>query len=119
MSEELAFRGVLFTFVENFFGTAAAYLVSSLLFAMAHSPIFGANTVVEIVFGSYFAYTFVASGYNIAVPIAVHVLYDFVTMLSTWMSATQELRKKINDMKTGALASLKSDNEIVLARAVS
>ena len=45
--------------------------------------------------GGYFAYTFWASGYNLAVPIIVHTLYDFVSMYGTWYYASMEINEEL------------------------
>ena len=35
------------------------------------------------------------SGYNLAVPIAVHTLYDFITISSTWLLARDDLNRRL------------------------
>ena len=110
LSEELMFRGILFSFFEAFFGTSTAYLVSSILFGLAHSPVFGANVILEAGFGAFFAFSYVQSGYNLAVPVAVHTMYDFATIFITWIFASQDLRSKIFKIREGNLIHLGSDN---------
>lgn len=108
-SEELVFRGILFSYINLFFGPIPAYVTSSVLFGLAHSPVFGANVVLESLFGAFFAYAFVQSGYNIAVPIALHSLYDFFTIFVTWWFAAEDLRNKLFHIREGRLIHL--DNE--------
>lgn len=106
------FRGYLFTTVNNFFGQPAAYIVSSAIFGLAHSPVFGTNAFVEALFGGFFAFTYVYSGYNLAVPIAVHTLYDFFTIFLTWYFASQDIQNKIRQLKQGSLLKLSSADTI-------
>ena len=35
------------------------------------------------------------SDYNLAVPIAVHTLYDFITISSTWLLARDDLNRRL------------------------
>jgi membrane protease YdiL (CAAX protease family) len=110
LSEELVFRGILFSFVEAFFGPGPAYIISSILFGLAHSPVFGANVVLEAFFGAFFAFSYVQSGYNLAVPVAVHTMYDFATIFVTWLVASQDLRSRIFKIREGNLLHLGSDD---------
>lgn len=112
LSEELVFRGCLFVYLQNSVGNLSAYVISSLIFGLAHSPIFGASTAVEIIIGIIFAYIFEISGKNLAVPIAVHTIYDFTTILITWWYAKEQLRKQILEVEKGKLIKLStSDSE--------
>ena len=92
LTEELAFRGFLLSFLLHGpgGGTAAtavgglplplALFASSALFGFLHFPLFGANTVVEFVLACGFGYAYIASDYNLAVPILVHTVYDLATL---------------------------------------
>lgn len=53
------------------------------------SIVVGANALVESVLGGMFAFSYIYSGYNIAVPIAIHGLYDFGTIFITWLLASR------------------------------
>ena len=98
LSEELFFRGFLFILIQNYLGgQVPAYIISSSLFGLAHTPVFGANAALEAFFGGFFAFSFVYSGYNLGVPIAAHALYDFTTILITWWFASKEIQSKIID----------------------
>jgi membrane protease YdiL (CAAX protease family) len=61
-AEEFAFRGFLFNLVSSSFGLMWGTAVSSLLFGLAHFPLFGVSTVVETLFGLIFALSYIASG---------------------------------------------------------
>lgn len=96
VSEELVFRGVLFSFICGLFGPLPAYVFSSVLFGLAHSPVFGANVVLEAIFGAFFAYSYVSSDYNLAVPMGIHFIYDFITIMITWWNSSRDLRQKMD-----------------------
>jgi membrane protease YdiL (CAAX protease family) len=84
-------------------------VLSSGLFGLAHSPIIGANAALEAVLGGYFGFVYgdhivlacvpctnsmclaAYFGHNIWVPITVHVLYDFFTLLSSHNSLVLKL----------------------------
>jgi membrane protease YdiL (CAAX protease family) len=94
LSEEFLFRGVLFTLLEGFLGMVPAFVVSSLCYGFVHqnTPLYGANAFIETVAGIMFAYIYVISGHNLAVPIAAHTVYDFATIMVTWWLATSQLQ---------------------------
>ena len=52
-------------------------------------PATGANAFIEAILGGMFAFSYVYSGNNIAVPIAIHGLYDFGTIFLTWLFASR------------------------------
>jgi membrane protease YdiL (CAAX protease family) len=95
ITEEFAFRGFLLPALSSAFGLPVAYAVSSAAFGLAHYPQFGFNAGVEALLGWVFAYSYVSSGYNIAVPIAVHALYDFATLFLSWLAATRSLKRRM------------------------
>ena len=39
-----------------------------------------------------FAFSYVYSDYNLAVPIAIHTLYDLFTIYYTWVQATDDMK---------------------------
>lgn len=79
-AEELAFRGILMRALDNASFFPVGLVASSALFGLAHFPVFGASAGVEAVLGGVFGYAYWLSGYNIAVPIALHTMYDFATI---------------------------------------
>ena len=120
--EEYAFRGLLFTYLAHTLGAPAALIGSSLLFGLAHFPLFGSSGLVESLLGAIFAYSYWVSGYNIAVPIAVHTLYDFATIFLVWLTARGDLQRRV-EMLTAKLDSSGAvtipDEFAVMAKAVS
>ncbi|KAJ1414035.1 hypothetical protein B484DRAFT_167357 [Ochromonadaceae sp. CCMP2298] len=104
-AEEFAFRGFFFNIVASSYGLTAGTLVSSLLFGLAHFPLFGVSTLVETLLGLVFALAYIASGFNIAVPIAIHTMYDLAVLFITWLSAKEDLAKRVK----GAKERLKAD----------
>lgn len=96
-SEEVAFRGFIFLSLDQSVGQLFALLVSSIIFGFAHFPIYGSSTLLECFFGGVFAYGYYASGYNLAVPIAAHTMYDFATMFLTWSTASADFKKRLTE----------------------
>lgn len=96
ISEELFFRGFLLVWIQSYFGTTVATIISSAIFGLAHFPVFGASAYVEAVLGGIFAFAFTYSNLNIAVPIAVHTLYDLGTIYFIWLTATRDMRDRIS-----------------------
>ena len=100
--EEFAFRGLLFSLVDTWLGVVGlpvAFLGSAVIFAAVHIPVFGSNASVELLLGLVFSYAYVVSGHNLAVPIAAHALYDFVTLFGTWAVASHDIKAKISQAK--------------------
>eukprot|EP00600_Ochromonadales_sp_CCMP1393_P006537 CAMPEP_0174954936 /NCGR_PEP_ID=MMETSP0004_2-20121128/705_1 /TAXON_ID=420556 /ORGANISM="Ochromonas sp., Strain CCMP1393" /LENGTH=287 /DNA_ID=CAMNT_0016202813 /DNA_START=1493 /DNA_END=2352 /DNA_ORIENTATION=+ len=93
-SEEICFRGFLFDSLSQNFGDVSA-VASSVAFGMLHAPLFGSSILVEAVLGAVLCYSYVASGYNIAVPIAVHTMFDFFTLFLTWFITTMDLKTRV------------------------
>ena len=123
-SEEYAFRGFLFAVLGHNFGLPAAFIGSSVLFGLAHFPQFGSSALVESLLGAIFGYAYYLSGYNIAVPIAVHTLYDFATLFVTWLLASADLRRRIalakEQLQEAVLEEVPLPDEFsIIARAVS
>lgn len=96
-SEEVAFRGFVFLSLDQSVGQISALIVSSVIFGFAHFPIYGSSTLLECFFGGVFAYGYYASGYNLAVPIAAHTMYDFATMFLTWSIASADFKKRLSE----------------------
>ena len=115
------FRGFLYNILSRDLGNDFGLTISSAIFGLAHFPVFGANAAVEAILGIFalptveyidsfniilcicrhssgglfgFAYEF--SGRNLLVPVIVHYLYDVVTMMILWISATEELKYASN-----------------------
>lgn len=97
ISEEFLFRGVVLTSFQQVFGTSIAIFLSSALFGLAHFPVFGASAFVEAVLGGVFAFSYVYSDYNLAVPIAIHTLYDLFTIYYTWVQATDDMKVRVKE----------------------
>jgi membrane protease YdiL (CAAX protease family) len=97
--EEVAFRGFVYNAIWQTSGETAALLLSSLAFGLAHFPVFGASTFLEVLFGLVFAMSYKLSGYNLFVPIVVHVVYDFVVLFVTWLGSTAEFKRRIDEME--------------------
>ena len=76
--EELLFRGVFQTTVQNWIGPAAALILSSLIFGALHwrTTLYAAiTTVIGLYLGAVFLWT-----ENLLVPIIVHGLYDAIAL---------------------------------------
>lgn len=63
------------------------YVFYVILYSIISTP--GANAFIEAILGGMFAFSYVYSGNNIAVPIAIHGLYDFGTIFFTWLLASR------------------------------
>ena len=118
VSEELLFRGFGFIAISMMFNDPIVGLVgSSALFGLAHFYV--GDIFLEFLLGLVFGWSYIQSGYNLAVPILVHGFYDFGTMLITWILTTTDLRnrmKMIIEMKIKLLAGdLTAKNEFDLA----
>jgi hypothetical protein len=61
--------------------------------------VFGASTFLELLFGLVFAMSYKLSGFNLFVPIVVHVVYDFVVLFVTWLGSTAEFKRRIDEME--------------------
>ena len=117
-SEELFFRGILQSAIENATtNLPIALSVSSLVFGFVHFPFWGANVLAEIVLGQTLGVAYWYSGYNLAVPIAIHTIYDFIGTLLIWYSARNDLKRLVGDF--GQLSKLSGYESNKLALAVS
>lgn len=100
LSEEFLFRGILLTMLEGFIGVEAAIIFSSLCYGLVHQTTvkYGQNAILETFVGIIFGYAYVASGHNLAVPIAGHIVYNFATILVTWWLSTNQFHAKISQL---------------------
>ena len=94
-SEELFFRGILFNSIESFTTFPIALVLSSVIFGLVHFPLWGANAIIETVLGGVLCYAYWVSGSNLAVPIAIHTMYDFLTLFFTWYSCRNDLQRRM------------------------
>ena len=78
------FRGFGFNFINN---TPLAIALSSFFFGYVHKPFSLPRNILEGTFGAILGYAYWQSDYNLAVPIIIHIIYDFTTLLVTWYSA--------------------------------
>ena len=96
LSEEIFFRGFLFSVLQKYSNLWTAWLGSAIIFGLAHYPfILGPQAVFETFLGLYFAFVYWFSGYNLAIPILVHTIYDFVTLFGTWIFTAKQLQHNI------------------------
>ncbi len=86
LSEETFFRGLIQMHLERKTGWTAAILITSLMFSLAHLEY---KAIIELV--ATFAFSIVL-GYllhatkNIASPVTAHFLYNFIALLSFYLS---------------------------------
>mmetsp|Transcript_18642 Transcript_18642/g.31263 ORF Transcript_18642/g.31263 Transcript_18642/m.31263 type:complete len:191 (-) Transcript_18642:897-1469(-) len=100
-AEEICFRGFLFNSLTHSFGAVSAAVATSALFGLLHAPLLGPSTVAQMLLGAVCCYSYVASDYNIAVPIVVHALYDFMTIFPSWLLASKDLKTRIQRAENG------------------
>lgn len=78
--EELLFRGVLQTGIEQFWGSPwLALAIASVVFGLAH-PMSVTYAVLAGAIGAYLGWLLMASD-NLLVPIVTHAAYDFVALV--------------------------------------
>jgi membrane protease YdiL (CAAX protease family) len=76
VAEEVLLRGVLFTAVEQAVGVKAALVVTTILFALVHVPLYGISALpLDLAVGLWFGGLRVASG-GVTAPATAHVLAD-------------------------------------------
>ena len=96
------FRGLLFPFITAFSNAPVGFVISSVLFGIAHYPfIFGTASVVEALLGAYFTLAYWYSGYNLFVPILIHSFYDAATLFISWWSASREFNQSLKVIDDG------------------
>lgn len=93
--EELLFRGVIQTRLIEAYGPAAGIAVTSLIFATAHIPAYGAGDVAVIVMVLFVLSLVIGTLYEITdtlvVPAAVHGLYNATLFLALYASIRYNL----------------------------
>lgn len=95
ISEEVFFRGFVYQAIEAASNTPIAVFASAGIFGFAHFPLNVSNALLEAILGGAFSVAYGATGNNIAVPIAMHFVYDFLTIFIAWASATNRLESAI------------------------
>jgi membrane protease YdiL (CAAX protease family) len=76
VSEELVFRGALFSALRAQRGDAVAVIVTALLFAIVHLPLYGAGAMpIDLCVGVFLGSLRVASG-GVTAPAVAHVIAD-------------------------------------------
>ena len=95
-------------------------VLSSIIFGLVHFPLWGANAIIESIYGAVLGFSFWYTDYNLAVPIAIHTMYDFATLFFTWLSSRNDLKMRMKLLdKDIELSSTLMDSEIdTLADAV-
>ena len=115
LSEEIFFRGFLFSFIEQYSNLPIAWIGSAMIFGLAHYPFFlGPQAIFEFFLGLYFTFVYWISGYNLVIPILVHAIYDFITLFGTWLFTSKTLQENI--MKATERTKLMPVNEPELFR---
>lgn len=122
-SEEIFFRGLCFPTIHTPVADDIAILFGALISGLAHVPIFGSNFFVESVLSMIYGASFLASDFNVIVPMTIHAIYSLVSMYVTWYFSTADIRKRINQAKVEDAALTKvNDTEAVfeaIAKSVS
>lgn len=108
-SDELFFRGLCFSSIHQQFGDDIAIGFSSLIYGIAHYPIFGSNILVESFLGLIYGASFLSAKFNIVVPVIIHASYSLVSMYTTWYLATKDLRQRISTAEDNAKNSKEDD----------
>jgi hypothetical protein len=83
LSEELFFRGVLYTGLSNSFGSAIGIMVSSAIFTVLHGD-FSLAALLIFIAGIVFALLYKKSG-SLMVPIIAHGVHNLLTTLAAFM----------------------------------
>lgn len=74
-SDEVFFRGLCFSSIHTQVGDNLALFLSALISGLAHIPLFGSNFFVESLLSFIYGAAFLASGFNIVVPMTIHAIY--------------------------------------------
>ncbi len=90
VGEEALFRGVLFTWLTQWGGATTALLVTSVLFGLVHF-VTSSYAVLAGLIGCYLGGLMLVHD-NLLIPMAVHVLYDFVAL--AYMASQQRRRDR-------------------------
>lgn len=94
-AEEVFFRSAIMRTIESVTTTPIAIIIQAAIFGFAHFPVFGASAFVEAIIGGVLGFSYSLTQYNLAVPIAIHTLYDFVTIFGIWYFASNDLNDRI------------------------
>jgi membrane protease YdiL (CAAX protease family) len=89
ISEELLFRGYFFGVGKRYFGGLASGGMTALLFAAVHANL--ASLLPLFVFALCLTLAYERTG-SILVPIGMHALFNFTTLLGLYLSATGLLK---------------------------
>jgi len=90
ITEEVLFRGVLQPWMEGQWGWSAGLIGSNLLFALAHwiTPVYA---LLAGLTGLYLGFALdIAGERNLAVPVLIHALYDFLAFLAVARTYREE-----------------------------
>lgn len=86
MAEEVFFRGFLLRLLETMTGSFPfAVIISSISFGLTHCPLNWTNQILEGGLGVILAVVYKQCGYNLAVPLLAHAVYDFLTLYASWI----------------------------------
>jgi membrane protease YdiL (CAAX protease family) len=82
--------------IQAYSDVTTAAIATSIIYGLAHFPFtFGATAIFEGVLGAFYAFAFYYSGFNLAVPILLHLLFDFSTLFGTWFNASRDLNRNL------------------------
>ena len=97
-AEEIAYRGFLYGLFENLLGPLPAIVLSSILYGVAYSGgTFSSNGFLKFCLGMVYTVSLWLSGFNMLVPILLHILYEGSTTFATWLLASRELTERIKE----------------------
>ena len=85
LSEEIFFRGLIFSHLNEKFGWISSAIITSILFSFAHleyKSLF--ETIATFIFSIILCYL-IKSTKNIISPITAHFMYDFLALLSFYL----------------------------------
>ena len=99
VSEEVAYRGVCYGIIDRVAGEVPALVLSSILFALAHDRSFGVDFFIKAALGLLFPFIYKLSGFNLLVPIVMHVVYDFLILFFTWQASSIDFKRRIDAME--------------------
>jgi len=91
ISEEVFFEGFLLHNINSYFihNPWITALITSSLFGLGQYPFLTIDFFLKTFLGLVFATAFINSDYNLIAPIVVHVVYDIMTFIPTWISELQ------------------------------
>jgi len=97
LGEELIFRGVLQNELTPRIGESVSLMSTSVIFGLLHAvtPLYAAIATIASLF---FGYIYIDSGFNLAVPIVCHSVYDVLALLWAHYVVTGLSFKEQNDL---------------------